>query len=173
MILGLDVSTSITGYTILDYEGKTIRCSAWDMRNKNKFTDHFAKAQYIKDEILSIKAQIPITKVFIEQPFMFFNSGGSSAKTMATLQRFNGIVSWICYEVFGTSPSYLTAAQARKMCDIKIPRGQKAKKIVMQWVIDNEEDFTVEYTPKGNPKPQYFDMADSLVLARAALIKIS
>jgi len=43
----------------------------------------------------------------------------------------------------------------------------------MQWVLDNESDFNVEYTAKGNPKPHFFDMADSLVLARAALAKIS
>ena len=173
MILALDVSTSITGYTILDYEGKLIRCAAWDMRNKKKFTDHFSKAQHIKDEILSIKAQIPIEHVCIEQPFMFFNSGGSSAKTMATLQRFNGIISWICCEAFGSPPSYLTAGEARKLCGIKVPRGEKAKKVIMQWVLDNESDFNVEYTAKGNPKPHFFDMADSLVLARAALAKIS
>ena len=173
MILGLDVSTSITGYTILDYESKIIRCSAWDMRNKKKFTNHFNKAQHIKDELLSIKAQTPIEHVYIEQPFMFFNSGGSSAKTMAALQRFNGIVSWICCEVFSTPPNYLTAGEARKLCGIKVPRGEKAKKVIMRWALENEEDFNVEYTPKGNPKPQYFDMADSLVLARAALLKIS
>ena len=104
---------------------------------------------------------------------MFFNSGGSSAKTMASLQRFNGILSWLCYDIFKILPQYLTAGAARKLCGITVPRGQKAKKVVMEWVLSNEEDFNVEYTPKGNPKPQYFDMADSLVLARSALLKIS
>tara|TARA_R110000824_G_scaffold67377_5_gene174520 strand:+ start:65391 stop:65912 length:522 start_codon:yes stop_codon:yes gene_type:complete len=173
MILGLDVSTSITGYTVMDYEGKIIRCSVWDMRNKKKFADHFSKAKYVKDELLFLKAQMPIEHVYIEQPFMFFNSGGSSAKTMASLQRFNGILSWLCYDIFKILPQYLTAGAARKLCGITVPRGQKAKKVVMEWVLSNEEDFNVEYTPKGNPKPQYFDMADSLVLARSALLKIS
>ena len=44
MILGLDISTSITGYTVIDLEGKILRCDAWDMRNKKKFNDHFEKA---------------------------------------------------------------------------------------------------------------------------------
>tara|TARA_R110001583_G_scaffold57407_2_gene171940 strand:- start:268 stop:789 length:522 start_codon:yes stop_codon:yes gene_type:complete len=171
MILGLDISTSITGYTILDYQGTLVRCSAWDTRNKNKFDSHFKKADYIKHELLSIKSQIPVSHVYIEQPFMFFNSGGSSAKTMASLQRFNGIISWICCEIFETTPAYLTAGEARKLCKIRVPRGQKAKKVIMQWVLDNEKDFDVEYTSRGNPKPKYFDMADSLVMARAGLIK--
>ena len=45
-------------------------------------------------------SKYPIQHIYVEQPFTFFNSGGSSAKTMATLQRFNGIVSWLLYEIF-------------------------------------------------------------------------
>ena len=78
MILGLDVSTSITGYTILDHDDKIIRCNAWDMRNKRKFKNHFDKANFIRDELCFIKVQFPIERVYIEQPFMFFNSGGYS-----------------------------------------------------------------------------------------------
>ena len=37
MILGLDISTSITGFCVIDADGEIIRGDAWDMRNKNKF----------------------------------------------------------------------------------------------------------------------------------------
>jgi Holliday junction resolvasome RuvABC endonuclease subunit len=173
MILGLDVSTSITGYTVMDYEGKIIRCDVWDIRNKNKYKNHFDKASVIRDGLCSMKAQLPIQHIFIEQPFTFFNSGGSSAKTMASLQKFNGIVSWLCYEMFNITPRYLTASEARKLCGIKVPRGQKAKKVVMEWLLNGEPDFKVEYTHKKNPKPKYYDMADSLVIAKAANISLS
>ena len=172
MLLGLDISTSITGFTILDHQGEIIRCDAWDMRNKNKFKKIFDKASFIKDDLLFFKAQYPINSIYIEQPFMFFNSGGSSAKTMASLQRFNGIISWICYDIFGMdlftgAPNYITASQARKACGIKVKRGEKAKKVVMKWLLDNEDGFSVEYTKKGNPKPKYYDIADSIVIAKA------
>jgi len=172
MILGLDVSTSITGYTVMDHKNKIIRCDVWDTRNKNKYKDHFDKASFIKDDLYSMKAQLPIQNIYIEQPFVFFNSGGSSAKTMASLQGFNGIVSWLCHDIFNITPKYLTAGEARKICGIKVPRGQKAKKVVIQWLIDNEPDFKVEYTSKRNPKPKYYDMADSLVIAKAACISL-
>jgi len=167
MILGLDISTSITGYTVMDLEGKILRCDAWDMRNKKKFGNHFDKAQFIKDDLCFLKAQYPISQIYIEEPFMFFNSGGSSAKTMAVLQKFNGVVSWLCYDIFGLTPNYLRANEARKLCGIKVHRGQKAKKVVIQWLLDNETDFNVEYTSKNNPKPKYYDMADSVVIAKA------
>ena len=169
MILGLDISTSITGFCILDGNGEVIRTGVWDMRNKNKYKTVFDKAAYIKDGLKELKVQYPIDKVIVEKPFMFFGSGGSSAKTMAVLQKFNGIISWICYETFEKKPNYLTAQQARKLNEIKIPRGSHAKKEILKWVLDNTPGFSVEYTHKGNPKPKYFDIADAIVIAKAGL----
>ena len=107
--------------------------------------------------------------IFIEQPFTFFNSGGSSAKTMATLQKFNGVVSWMVYEIFEMKPEYLGATQARKKAGIKVPKGGKAKFYTLNQLRDCG-DIEVEHTRFGNPKPQYYDMADALVMARAGLI---
>jgi len=64
-------------------------------------------------------------------------------------------------------PDYLTANQARKLVGIKVPRGQKAKKVVMEHLLENEPDFQVEWTRNGNPKPCYFDMADAIVVGKA------
>ena len=168
MILGLDISTSITGLTILDPEtGDILHCDHIDMRKEKNF---FSKATLMEQKIANISYRFDILQVYIEQPFTFFRSGGSSDKIMATLQKFNGIVSWQCYKIFGREPKYLTAAQSRKLAGIKIPRGQKAKEVVMKFVIDNVEDFNVEYTRHGNPKPGYADRADSYVIAKAGYI---
>ena len=40
MILGLDISTSITGYAIVDVDGKIVEVGNWDTRNKNKSSFH-------------------------------------------------------------------------------------------------------------------------------------
>jgi len=169
MILGLDISTSITGFCILDGNGEIIRAGVWDMRNKKYFSNIFYKANYIKNGILDMKVQYPIEKVFIEKPFMFFGSGGSSAKTMSILQRFNGIISWICYEIFEKTPCYFTAREARKINEIKISKGNNTKKEILKWVLDKYPDFNIEYTNHGNPKPKYFDIADAIVIANAGL----
>jgi Holliday junction resolvasome RuvABC endonuclease subunit len=169
MILGLDVSTSITGFCILDSSREIIRSDAWDMRNKKYYPTIFHKAQYIRDELLDIKVQYPIEKVFIEKPFMFFGSGGSTAKTMAALQRFNGIVSWISFDTFSNPPEYFTAQQARKLNEINTPRGSNTKKLILEWVLDKYPEINIEYTHKGNPKPKYFDIADAIVIANAGL----
>jgi len=98
---------------------------------------------------------------------VFFGSGGSSAKTMAILQKFNGIVSWLCYDIFEKTPVYFTAQYARKLNEITIIRGKDTKKQIIKWLLDKEPTFKVELTHKENPKPKYFDIADAIVIAKA------
>lgn len=167
MILGLDISTSIIGYTILDEDAKLIQCEAWDLRNKRLFPDLYNKASFIKEKLKEINLYYGIKHVYIEEPFVFFRAGGSTAKTMAKLQAFNGIVSWLCHDTFGFSPVHISPAQARKLNGIKVSRGQKAKDVVLDYLLKNETAFTIEYTSRGNPKPVSYDRADSLIIAKA------
>tara|TARA_R110000851_G_scaffold61915_2_gene142425 strand:- start:1249 stop:1782 length:534 start_codon:yes stop_codon:yes gene_type:complete len=167
MILGLDISTSITGATVLDNDGKVVFNEAWDFRNKKYFPTLFEKGFEIKELLYQLKKDYDITSVYIEQSLQSFRSGFSSAKTLSTLSRFNGIVSWLCYEAYELKPEYIAATTARKKCGIKIPKGVKAKQVVIKYVVDNVPDVLIEYTKHGNPKPQCFDMADSWVIARA------
>ena len=80
---------------------------------------------------------------------------------------FNGVVSWLVYELFEIEPKYIAATSARKQCGIKIPRGQKAKEVVLEHLLNNEPAFKIEYTKFGNPKPESFDRADAIVIAKA------
>ena len=168
MILGLDVSTSITGYTIVD-NGKIILNGAWDTR---KYKNFFDKVVHVKDGLDKIRKEYGtrITAVYIEQSLQSFRSGFSSAKTLSTLSRFNGIVSWLVFDQYGIQPEYIAATSARKLCGIKVPRGQKAKAVVLKFLLDNEPAFVLEYTRNGNPKPESYDKADSIVIARAGAI---
>jgi hypothetical protein len=86
---------------------------------------------------------------------------------MAALQKFNGIVSWILYEVFEIKPEYIGAQAARKQAGIKVPRGKKAKQVVLEHLLQTEPAFKIEYTRHGNPKPESYDRADAIVIAKA------
>ena len=91
MILGLDISTSITGVAVVS-DGEILYYDSIDLR---KHKDVFAKAIEMKEKIMDLfemyqcdnesfigDSKFPIEHIFIEQPFAFFNSGGSSAKTI-------------------------------------------------------------------------------------------
>ena len=169
MILGLDISTSIIGATVLDVTGEVVYCEAWDLRNKRHFPNIFVFLLRFK-QVMGNLYQInkyPIDSIFIEQSLMAFRPGFSSAKTILTLAKFNGILSYVCQQDFGVEPQYIGASTARKSCGIKIPRGEKAKDVILQYVLDNEPKFVVDYTKHGNPKPGSYDRADSYIIAKA------
>ncbi len=180
MILGIDVSTSIIGFAVVG-DGQLLHYSSLDLR---KHKDVFEKGRIFKEHIVDFfenyqldqddggwgGSKHPLEHIYIEQPFSFFNSGGSTAKTMATLQRFNGIISWLTYEIFEIEPKYVPATSARKHCGIKIPRGQKAKKVVLEYLLSTEPAFNIEYTKHGNPKPESYDRADAIIVAKAGWV---
>ena len=140
---------------------------AWDTRNKKYFPTLNSKAGWVEERLIDIQKKYKIKEIYIEQSLQSFRSGFSSAQTLSTLSRYNGIISWICYQVFLLEPMYLAATTARKSCGIKVPRGSKAKQVVLQHLLDNEPSFTIEYTRQGNPKPDSYDRADSIVVAKA------
>lgn len=165
MILGLDISTSITGATIVDRHGVLIYCKAW--KTDKKGLSFYRKLEIIKDHILFLKTQYPIEKIYVEEPLNMFRAGKSSAQIISLIQRFNGIVCWILKEAFDIEPHYINPTTARKQCGIKIQRGQKAKECALKHVIENEKDFKIVYTKHGNPVKGTYDRSDSWVIAQA------
>ncbi len=177
MVLGIDISTSITGFAVVG-DGQLLHYSAIDLR---KHKGVFAKAEAIKEYITDFfenyqldqdfagwgKSKHPIEHIYIEQPLHMFMKGKSSAKTLSALMTFNGIVSWLVYELFEIEPEYVSATSARKKAGIRVPRGEKAKNVVVNFLLDNEPCFEVEYTKFGNVKQHFFDIADAIIVAKA------
>lgn len=165
MILGLDISTSCTGITVIDKNGVVLLNTYW----KFKQVSMFRKLEFVREEIKKLKKKYSIEKVCIEESLQSFRSGFSSAKTLSTLSKFNGTVSWLIYEILGIEPAYVSAATARKRCGIKIEKGKRAKECVMQHMLENETWFQVEYKKTGKIKEHCYDMADSYVIAKFLL----
>ena len=44
---------------------------------------------------------------------------------------------------------------------------KKAKQVVLLHLLENESSFKIEYTRYGNPKPESYDHADAIVIAKA------
>ena len=180
MILGIDISTSITGFAVVA-EGQLVYYDSIDLR---KYKNIFDKTIALKEKLMDIyemyqcnnddsssagfgNSSFPIENIYIEQSLHMFMSGKSSAKTLSTLTRFNGIVSWLVFELFEIEPKFIGASSARKHAGIKVPRGQKAKQVVLEYLLANEPAFKIEYTKHGNPKPESYDRADAIIVARA------
>ena len=76
MILGLDISTSCTGWCLLDEKGVLLDMGYIDLKNKKGM---FEKALVVKRKLSSLHILNDIQRVVIEENLQSFRSGFSSA----------------------------------------------------------------------------------------------
>ena len=161
MILGLDISTTIVGVALLNDEGKLIVSNHWDISKQETL---FEKAEMVGSLLWELKTEHKIEKVFIETALKKFFPGKSRADTIIKLAKFNGIVSWLCFDTFGEAPAFINVNTARTLYGLSFPRGTKGpqrKKMVIESVIDKEKNaFSYEISSEratirrsGNRRP--------------------
>ena len=179
MILGLDVSTSCTGYCILD-NNKDIVDIGYIILKKEK--DLCSKGDHIKKIFETLQEKYNIEKVYIEEPFQRFGRGLSSAATITRLASFNGIVQYISYHVFDIYPIMINVNKARKALDIKLMQKKKCgidtKDQVFNWVKNEipNLDWPTKIMKSGPRRgqevliPECLDMSDAYVIARAGFV---
>ena len=182
MILGLDVSTSCTGWCILD-ENKKLVTMGFISLTKEKGL--FSKAEKVKHSLSLINITHPISKIFIEKNLQAFRPGLSSASTLLTLAQFNGIVSYLCHQEFSLDPEFINVNSARKILGIKLVRksngGKPTKHQILDWVSDELNDIDHSWpikVLKSGPRkgqtvlqPGCYDMADAYVIACSGFLK--
>ena len=167
MILGIDISTSKIGISIIDENENLLLSELIKMKPSDPLE---TRAEIFKNKIEQIRRKYEIKHIFVEQPYMAFSGGKTTAVTMAKLQRFNGMCCYAIYDLFGTVASLIQANKARGLVELKIKRGENTKLKVIEWVQEKyPKDFIVEYTRHGNPKPGTDDKADAIVIANAGL----
>jgi len=171
VVLGLDISTSNVGFCIFNDKELLIA----DAINLSKNKCIFEKADLVKKVLLKIK-KFNIDKILIEENLQSFRAGFSSAKTISSLSKFNGIVSYIAQTIFLIKPEFINVIHARSKCGIKIDRKSNlnTKEQVLNWV-SSTKPFTNFIWPtkilSSGPRkgqeiktPQCYDIADAAVL---------
>jgi len=169
-VLGLDISTSCTGYTILDDKGALLAMGYIRLDNIESF---FEKCSAVRSTLNKLKTDFNIGQVAIEQNLQAFRPGLSSASTINTLARFNGAISYICFDVFEFEPLFINVIKSRSSLGIKIDYKDKTittKDKIHLWV-QTQIEFEWPKKKSGALKKECYDMADSYVIARSALIQ--
>lgn len=177
MLLGLDISTSNVGLCILSADGLLIDARAVSF-SKNKTI--FEKAIEVRSELEALRSLYNIEKVLIEENLQAFRPGFSSAKTIVTLARFNGIVTFLCNEVFEIEPEFMNVNSARKSVGLKIDRKaeESTKDQVLNFVVQKLPGFEwPQRTIKSGvrkglviPADCCYDIADAYIIAAAGLV---
>tara|TARA_R110001583_G_scaffold173853_9_gene327941 strand:+ start:1379 stop:1942 length:564 start_codon:yes stop_codon:yes gene_type:complete len=181
MILALDISTSITGFCVFHKSGEQIHAGYIDLRKEKAF---FKKVDLVKAKIIELNNTYEFEEVAIEEPLQSFARGLSSAKTLFTLAKFNGIIQYIVYTL-ELVPTVINVNNARKLVGIKINKKDKTKNTKEQ-VLEQVQKLTSGTNRimwktkvlKSGPRkgleifdPCCYDMADAFVIGRAHFIE--
>lgn len=203
-ILALDVSTSTIGIALfedLGVKGKLKLLHHVSPKVKpqpeNKMEELFKKVEIFEKEFLSNYADFGITKVIIEEPLLQSNN----VYTIATLLRFNGMISKSVYDTLGVVPEFISSYDARKYAFPELMAVRKFKKdgtpltekqidknqpvlfggydfdvdkkyVLWGKVAELEPQVTWFYDKKNKLKKETFDTSDAYVAARGYMFKM-
>lgn len=130
VILGLDVSTKTVGVTLatLNENNEVNVLEVTHLRpkisSKIKGTEAlFKKCDIITEGLKKYKAY-NVTDVVIEEPLVASNNSG----TVATLLRYNGMVSQSVYNILGVVPTFISSYDARKFACPQLMAVRKYRK---------------------------------------------
>jgi len=181
LVLGLDVSTSVTGVCVVDSDvapdDSGSHIAYLDRIEFKGCKTFFEKADAVRSALVGLcedRGWKP--EIFaLEEPLLGFQKGMSSAATITTLMRFNGIVSYIGRDVFGVDPVYISSAHARKVCGIKMQRtkvaGMSGKEQVFKHMSEHDLKHVAWPAKKNGSAVDWSrDATDAYVIARAACL---
>lgn len=203
-LLALDVSTSTIGIALFEDLGdkgelKLLHHVSPKVKPKpdNKMEELFRKVEIFENEFLSNYSDFGITRVVIEEPLLQSNN----VYTIATLLRFNGMISKSVYDTLGIVPEFISSYDARKYAFPELMAIRKSKKdgtplaekqiaknspvlfgefpfdvdkkyVLWEKVAELEPQVTWFYDKNNKLKKETFDTSDAYTAARGYMNKI-
>ena len=203
-LLALDVSTSTIGIALFEDMGthgdlKLLHHVSPTVKPKpvSKMEELFRKVEIFEQEFLSNCADMGITRVVIEEPLLQSNN----VYTIATLLRFNGMISKSVYDTLGVVPDFISSYDARKYAFPELMAVRRFKKdgtalaekaiaknlpvlfgdysfdidkkyVLWEKVAELEPQVTWFYDKNNKLKKETFDTSDAYTAARGYMNKM-
>ena len=175
-VLGLDISTKTIGWSLFDIQTQKLLelthiSPVIKPQPEDKIEELLMKVKSVEDRLKEYK-NFGIKKVIIEEPLLNSNN----IYTIATLIRYNSMISKSIYDILGVVPSYISTYNARKFAwpgliqdngkGKKVlfgglPKDADKKEIIWQLVSDAEPQIVWQYTRNSTLKKENFDQADA------------
>jgi len=173
-LLGLDVSTFCTGFSIWNLsENKFATAGHIPLKNVKDLHSRVDAVSKVLDELNDNTDKI--VEIVIEDIITKFISGKSNIKTIITLASFNAIIQRKCYEMLGKPPTMMNVLRARNLAQCKVPRGTPSKNFILRRVMEIHPEVKT-LLPLMKTKAEFakeaFDIADAIVVTRARAAEI-
>jgi Holliday junction resolvasome RuvABC endonuclease subunit len=167
LVLGLDISTNMTGYSVIDENFHLLKYGTIDTSKKENWIE---KANLFEFEISSKISPYNITDIGIEDILCKFTGGKSSAKTIISLARFNAIATLFCFQVFKKLPVHINVRRARSLAGVKIQKGEDSKEVVLNKVLEWYPDIILpKMKKKDSLDKSAYDITDSIIISRSMI----
>jgi len=165
MILGLDISTTTIGYTLLNKHGNLVKMGFVKPKGDNLFEK--AHTAFV-DTVTELGDFVVPSRIIAEKPAIMFQQGKSSAQTISLVLRFNGAYLYALWSNFLVTPEEVMATTARKAVIGKGRFTGDTKKAIYEFVYKQADTkyFIWPVSKTKKPAPERFDMADSYVVAK-------
>ena len=198
-VIGLDISTKTIGISLFEADGKLLELThitpKIKPRPESKLEELFKKVDAF-EKLITRYIDFDIDRVVIEEPLLNSNN----VYTVATLLRFNGMISKVVSEVLNVIPDFISSYDARAYAFPELmgvrkfnkkgePYSEKEistkkpvlfgghpwdvdkKMVIWEKVSELEPKIKWEYDRNGKLKKENFDMTDSFACARAIMCK--
>lgn len=178
IVIGLDISTTCTGVCGINRAGEAIIFFPVEFEKEQNLYD---KTNYLIQKIKETTKDKRIISFEIEEPLKMFANGGSSADTLHTLQKFNGMCCYAIYNEFEIIPRLHNVNSLRARLGIKINKKDKTKSTkqkvreIVLGLYPNLPIITKTITRGKNkgivvPTKSYEDCIDAFVVAKAGIL---
>ena len=167
MQLGLDISTTTTGYALVN---KDI-IYAMGFVDLKKETDLSDKAWALLNGLAELQSFSSIKTIVVEDSLSGFSRGRTSQQTIIKLAKFNAIACFLFEHHLQIKPVLVNANTARKQLFGKARvKGMSAKDFVKEQV-ESKFDINsyIKYTKTGLWDKRNMDAMDALVVAKYLL----
>ena len=183
-ILGLDVSTKTIGVALFDLSSRDLlELTHISPRPKptsdNKMEELINKSTLFRKKLEEYKG-IGVIRVVIEEPLLNSNN----VYTIATLLRYNTLISKEVFDVLGVVPEYISTYNSRKLAFPELvqknekgkhvlfggyPKDVDKKMIIWELVSKREPQIQWLYTRNNTLKKENFDMTDAYTVVLSYL----
>jgi len=173
-ILGLDISTSVVGYAIVEADDMSlVKIGHIDLKKAPKCL--YRKADIVVGNLREVCEGLGVERksVWVEEPVIRFTPGMSSAQTISMLLKFNAMVSYGLWTGWDREIVHVTPGDARRTCGLLMTTKKKSGgKSQKEQVYDQLtavggllEFLPWPMTKTNKPKPENYDRADAYVVA--------
>ena len=163
----------------MDPAGSVVDAGYVDLK---KISNIFLKAKAVRNDLSSLTNKYSIATVAVEENLQAFRPGFSSAKTICTLARFNGMVSLVANDLTNIDPEYINVNHARKSVGLKIRKKDpvSTKDQVWIWVKSQPQwkdfDWPMKTLKSGKrkglviPHECCYDISDAFVIGKSCVV---